>query len=100
MLWQNSASTPCWRTRSGPENGGRRTTECLRLFHDCFRSRRSASPAINRVRLSLPVISLCSLRILMALLGPMVVVAEAPATELLDAIGKAGGFPVIEANWA
>src|SRR5437016_8683846 len=35
----------------------------------------------------------------MALLGPMVVVAEAPATELLDAIGKAGGFPVSEANW-
>ena len=74
--------------------------ECVRLFPDCFCSRFSASPAINRVRLGLPVISLCSLRILMALLGPMVVVAETPATELLDAIGKAGGFPVIEANWA
>jgi hypothetical protein len=36
----------------------------------------------------------------MALLGPMVVVAETPATELLDALGKAGGFPIVEANWA
>ena len=36
----------------------------------------------------------------MALLGPMVVVAETPAAELLDVLGKAGGFPIVETNWA
>jgi hypothetical protein len=36
----------------------------------------------------------------MALLGPMVVVAENPAAELLDMLGKAGGFPIVETNWA
>src|SRR5437667_787282 len=35
-----------------------------------------------------------------ALLGPMVVVAETPAAALLDVLGKAGGFPIVETNWA
>jgi hypothetical protein len=34
----------------------------------------------------------------MALLGPMVVVAETPAADLLDALGAAGAFPIIEAS--
>src|SRR5262249_44502720 len=33
----------------------------------------------------------------MALLGPMVVVAEKPATDLVDALGKAGAFRSVEA---
>jgi hypothetical protein len=36
----------------------------------------------------------------MALLGPMVVVAEASAADLLDVLGKAGAFPIVEARWA
>ena len=36
----------------------------------------------------------------MAMLGPMVVVAEKPAAELLDALEKAGAFPIIETSWA
>jgi hypothetical protein len=36
----------------------------------------------------------------MALLGPMVVVAEHSATALVDMLGKAGAFPVVEAKWA
>jgi hypothetical protein len=36
----------------------------------------------------------------MALLGPMVVVAENPAAEAVEMLGKAGAFPIIEANWA
>lgn len=36
----------------------------------------------------------------MAMLGPMVVVAEAPAAELVDALGKAGAFPIVEAKFA
>jgi hypothetical protein len=40
------------------------------------------------------------LRIDMALLGPMVVVAEKPAAGLLDVLGKAGAFPIIDATWA
>src|SRR4051794_6059617 len=36
----------------------------------------------------------------MALLGPMVVVAEQPAAELLDTLGRAGAFPIVETNWA
>ena len=36
----------------------------------------------------------------MALLGPMVVVAEHSATALVEMLGKAGAFPVVEANWA
>ena len=34
----------------------------------------------------------------MALLGPMVVVAETSAADLLDALGAAGAFPIIEAS--
>ena len=36
----------------------------------------------------------------MALLGPMVVVAENPAAEAVEMLGKAGAFPIIEAKWA
>src|SRR5262245_20258045 len=36
----------------------------------------------------------------MALLGPMVVVAEHSAADLLDILGKAGAFPIVEARWA
>jgi hypothetical protein len=36
----------------------------------------------------------------MALLGPMVVVAETSAADLLDILGKAGAFPIVEARWA
>src|SRR5712692_7657086 len=36
----------------------------------------------------------------MALLGPMVVVAENSATDLLDALGKAGAFPIVETGFA
>ena len=36
----------------------------------------------------------------MALLGPMVVVADASAADLLDVLGKAGAFPIVETRWA
>jgi GGDEF domain-containing protein len=36
----------------------------------------------------------------MAQLGPMVVVAERSAADLVDTLGKAGAFPIVEANWA
>ncbi|MPZ38735.1 MAG: GGDEF domain-containing protein [Rhizobiales bacterium] len=36
----------------------------------------------------------------MAMLGPMVVVAEAPAADLVDALGKAGAFPIVETRFA
>ncbi len=36
----------------------------------------------------------------MALLGPMVVVTESRATELMDALDKAGAFPIIESKFA
>ena len=36
----------------------------------------------------------------MALLGPMVVVAEASAADVVDVLGKAGAFPIVEARWA
>ncbi|MGE0034337.1 MAG: GGDEF domain-containing protein [Xanthobacteraceae bacterium] len=36
----------------------------------------------------------------MAMLGPMVVVAETPATDLLDVLEKAGAFPIVETGWA
>jgi hypothetical protein len=36
----------------------------------------------------------------MALLGPMVVVAESPAPDLIDALGRAGAFPTVETSWA
>jgi GGDEF domain-containing protein len=34
------------------------------------------------------------------MLGPMVVVADTPAADLLDVLGKAGAFPIVEAGWA
>ncbi|HEY7663789.1 MAG TPA: GGDEF domain-containing protein [Xanthobacteraceae bacterium] len=36
----------------------------------------------------------------MAFLGPMVVVAENSAADLIDVLGKAGAFPIMEARWA
>jgi hypothetical protein len=40
------------------------------------------------------------LRIVMATLGPVVVVAERPSADLVDALGKAGAFPIIETGFA
>ncbi len=34
------------------------------------------------------------------MLGPMVVVAENSAADLLDVLGKAGAFPIVETGWA
>ena len=36
----------------------------------------------------------------MALLGPIVVVAENSAADTVEALGTAGAFPIVEANWA
>jgi GGDEF domain-containing protein len=36
----------------------------------------------------------------MSLQGPMIVVAESPAPDLVEALGAAGAFPIIEATWA
>jgi hypothetical protein len=36
----------------------------------------------------------------MSLLGPVVVVAEHPATDTVEALSNAGAFPIVEANWA
>lgn len=36
----------------------------------------------------------------MSLQGPMIVVAENPATDLVAALSAAGAFPIIEAKWA
>jgi GGDEF domain-containing protein len=36
----------------------------------------------------------------MALPGPIVVVAESPAAETVEALGNAGAFPIVEATWA
>jgi hypothetical protein len=36
----------------------------------------------------------------MALLGPLLVVAETPAVALRDALGEAGAFPTVEAAWS
>jgi GGDEF domain-containing protein len=36
----------------------------------------------------------------MSLQGPIVVVAETPATDLTEALGAAGAFPIIEATWS
>jgi GGDEF domain-containing protein len=35
----------------------------------------------------------------MSLQGPMIVVADNPATDLVDALGAAGAFPIVEAAW-
>jgi hypothetical protein len=36
----------------------------------------------------------------MASLGPIVVVAEKPASATIEALGEAGAFPIVEARWA
>ena len=36
----------------------------------------------------------------MSLQGPLIVVAENPATALVEALGGAGAFPIVEATWA
>ena len=36
----------------------------------------------------------------MSLQGAMIVVADGPATDLVDALGAAGAFPIVEAKWA
>jgi GGDEF domain-containing protein len=36
----------------------------------------------------------------MALLGPMLVVAESSATDFIDVLGKAGAFPIAQTRWA
>ena len=36
----------------------------------------------------------------MSLQGPLIVVAEQPAADLVEALGAAGAFPIIEAKWA
>src|SRR5712691_408658 len=36
----------------------------------------------------------------MSLQGPMIVVAENPATDLVEALSAAGAFPIVEAKWA
>jgi GGDEF domain-containing protein len=36
----------------------------------------------------------------MSLQGPMIVVAESPATDLIAALSAAGAFPIIETKWA
>ena len=36
----------------------------------------------------------------MALLGPVVVVAESPAAQAVETLDAAGAFPVVEASWA
>jgi GGDEF domain-containing protein len=39
-------------------------------------------------------------RVAMALLGPIVVVAENPVADAVEALGDAGAFPIVEARWA
>ena len=36
----------------------------------------------------------------MSLQGPIIVVADTPAPDLVEALGAAGGFPIVEAKWA
>ena len=36
----------------------------------------------------------------MSLQGPIIVVAERPATDLVRALSAAGAFPIVETNWA
>jgi len=36
----------------------------------------------------------------MSLQGPMILVADHPATDLLDALAAAGAFPIVETTWA
>jgi hypothetical protein len=36
----------------------------------------------------------------MSLQGPLIVVGEQPAPGIIEALGAAGAFPIVEANWA
>src|SRR6185312_960847 len=36
----------------------------------------------------------------MSLQGPLIVVAEHPATALVEALSSAGAFPIVETTWA
>lgn len=36
----------------------------------------------------------------MALQGPLIVVADVPATDVVEALSAAGAFPIVESNWA
>jgi len=36
----------------------------------------------------------------MSLQGPLIVVAEQPAAELVEALSAAGAFPIVETTWA
>ena len=36
----------------------------------------------------------------MALQGPLVVVADSPAPDVVEALRAAGAFPIVEADWA
>src|SRR6185369_8444758 len=36
----------------------------------------------------------------MSLQGPLIVVAEQPASDLVEALGAAGAFPIVEAKWS
>ena len=36
----------------------------------------------------------------MSLQGPLIVVAEQPAVELVEALSTAGAFPIVETKWA
>jgi hypothetical protein len=36
----------------------------------------------------------------MSLQGPLIVVAEHPATDLVEALGANGAFPIVETAWA
>ena len=36
----------------------------------------------------------------MSLQGPLIVVAENPAADLLEALSRAGAFPIVETKWA
>ena len=36
----------------------------------------------------------------MSLQGPLIVVAEQPAAGLIEALGSAGAFPIVETDWA
>ena len=36
----------------------------------------------------------------MSLQGPLIVVAEQPAAELVQALSAAGAFPIVESKWA
>src|SRR5262245_46600884 len=54
---------------------------------------------INSARLSLSLSLTCARR-MMSLQGPLIVVAEPPAADLVEALGSNGAFPIVETGWA